>query len=127
MSNCELINNGIGHLVDEWMETRTEERISEGDRCDECGFEIPKGIEYEHLVIIDNEGDETRIKICHDCGSILANLVDLHCAMMLWHDMEEHIKHIDFEGFPDECLAKLTPRARQMIFDLYDEYLDMEE
>jgi len=99
-------------------------RAHKAHKCDECRGVIEIGETYEDVKGL-SDGSWFRNKTCSDCLSIRRVMF---CGS--WNygsikdDLWEHVS--DFDGQIDEdCLLRLTPRARSMVADMIDQVWEM--
>ena len=99
-------------------------------RCNECRREIAPGELYERFTGMW-DGKIDTYKTCTDCLSVREKMFPYgHVFMDLWSDVIEHIH--ETSTLPEDCLASLTPRAREkcctILESLWDDIdYDMED
>lgn len=89
-------------------------------KCSECRRDIQPGEEYEYFKG-KCDGEIFVNKTCPDCLSIRTAMF---CGSYVFGAMKDDLwTHVsDFDGKIDEdCLLKLTPRARGMVADMIDQ------
>ncbi|UCE99958.1 MAG: hypothetical protein JSV82_02515 [Planctomycetota bacterium] len=95
-------------------------------KCFECGRMITKGEKYHCASGKWNIKIET-YKTCGDCLSIREQFFGngWNFGNVIW-DLEEHISETD-AGLSQECIAKLTPVARNRVCDMIQKYWERRE
>ena len=99
-------------------------------RCDECSREISQGELYERYTGMW-DGTIRTYKTCTDCLTVRTRMFpNGFIFMSLWDDVGIHIEETG--TLPEDCLASLTPRAREkccaILESLWDDIdYDMED
>lgn len=93
--------------------------------CCECGKEFENGDKYERYVGQMYDDEPKIYRTCMDCISIRD---EFFCNGWIFtrilEDVENHVEDVGGD-ISAECLLRLTPRAREMIFDMIDEVFEM--
>lgn len=109
----------------ETIEQKIIESSGEKVVCGECRAVIEKGQNYEKYVgEIDNEIN-THIT-CSDCLSMRDTFFYSFTFRNIWEDLEGEFDQIDYE-VPEACLRDLTPKAREKVCGLIEEFWEDEE
>ena len=88
-------------------------------KCNECGCLIPSGDQYLTYVGVF-EGKFFIHKTCMDCKSIRdVFFSDGFIFEMLWENLHEYIDESNGE-IPENCIAELTPKARNKVCELIE-------
>ena len=90
-------------------------------KCCECQREIVKGEKYER-VVGKWEGDFATFKTCMDCASIRDAFFCSFSFSRMFEDLREEIDYAN-GNLSQDCIAKLTPRAKDMVLEMIDEFL----
>jgi len=91
-------------------------------QCCNCGRVIESKEEYEKAVGIW-DGDFDTYKTCEACLSLRAAFF---CGSYHFDFYEDLRNHIDYVGgqISSDCILSLTPKAKDFILDLIDEYFE---
>lgn len=121
MSNCSCVY--VGGDTDYGREFY-QERIQKAKKehiCCECGETILPGQNYKKCVG-SWEGEFFTYKICFVCSEIIdAFFCDGFFFEQTYDDLHSHILEID-GNIESECLANLSPKAREVICNMIEEY-----
>jgi hypothetical protein len=71
------------------------------------------------------DGDVNTYHTCADCESVRNNLFCSWTFCALWEDVADHL--YDGGTFDADCIALLTPRAREMVCEAIEERWAIEE
>lgn len=121
MSDCSCIY--VDYEDSPRLYKANERTARKSHQCTECGREIEPGERYECAV--GDWGDGLSVyKTCADCLSVRN---EFFCESWIftevWERVGEHIS--DLSGnISERCIASLTPRARDHICDMIEEYWD---
>jgi len=122
MSDCSCIYADYDGCADEIQKAVRVAR--KPHKCQECYRVIKKGEKYEYYA--GNYDGFFTHKTCTDCLSVRE---EFFCSGFgfgaIWEDVWEHVQELD-GNISSECLAKLTPRAREKICDYVQEAWDEE-
>lgn len=91
--------------------------------CCECRGKIKKGDKYELFTGI-GDGNIERYKTCEDCLSLRKAFFKDFYFERMWEDLKDHI-YDNGEGSIIECLPKLTQNARDRVFGILEEYMEI--
>ena len=91
-------------------------------RCHECRRDILPGELYERYTGLWDGRIDT-YKTCTDCLSVRRQMFTNGFFFgMIWDDVHDHI---DYTGtLPEDCLAKMTPRAREKCCNILESLWD---
>lgn len=93
-------------------------------RCCECGRDIAVG-EIYHYAVGMWDGRLDAYHTCADCESVRNNLFCGWLFGSLWEDVTYHTA--DGGTFSADCIAQLTPRAREVVCEAIEEQWREEE
>lgn len=116
MSNCSCIFDDYGDYPDVY--DKQERKARKKHVCEECSKKINIGDKYLYQTCLI-DGDWEHQKICLDCFSIIKAFF---CSWE-WGTVLERINEyiIDIKGeVASEQLLKLTPKAREYVFNKID-------
>jgi hypothetical protein len=95
-------------------------------RCGECGRDIETGENYESVTGCW-DGNINRHKTCADCLSVRNEFFCYgYIFGELWDRVGEHVRELRGE-IASECILRLTPSARETMFDLIEEAWELPE
>lgn len=94
-------------------------------RCCECKRKMPAGKRH-WLDVMKTEEDDLSLddidifRTCVDCKSVRDNIFCNFYFKMLWEMIDNHLD--DGDSIPEECIAKLTPKAMEMVCEAIEEH-----
>jgi len=103
--------------------SRTTPTAHKEHKCHECYRKIQVGETYERATMAF-DGTVTTNKTCCDCVSIReAFFSDGYYFERIMEDFEEHVSECR-EDIAEEQISKLTPRAKGIVADMMERYLE---
>jgi hypothetical protein len=120
MTECGCISVDVDDPLDELEEVIVTSSVR--NKCVECGRVIEPGEEFEHFVGVDTYYDRVlNYSTCLDCQSIRN---EFFCKGWLYgdalDDVRYHVEEMNGE-ISSECLARLTPGAREIVVEFIDD------
>jgi len=100
-------------------------KAKQGHRCYECLKDIKPGDKYEYT---SGKWDGCFLvyKTCLDCRSLRNQFFSSFTYTMIWDDFDDYLGDCNAE-IPEDCIAELTPVAREKVcekIESYWEYLE---
>ena len=81
------------------------------------------GTNFRIECLRDHEREKTFIvRTCLDCASIIDHIFCEYVIGGIWADLKDNLEDDPEFFIPESCLAKLTPKAREKVCDLIEEY-----
>jgi len=119
MNSCSCVYVNVDGDGPEFY-SHFERRARKEHVCSECGRVIQKGETYR-VETGRWEGRFDTYKICRDCVSIRDSFFcEGYSYTMVLEDLREHIQEVGGE-ISEDCLAGLTPGAREVVCGMIEE------
>jgi hypothetical protein len=124
MSECSC---QINVDLDESVELLSEKQVTarKARQCGECDRDILPGEKYLRESYV-YDGEFYHETTCLDCLSIRDHLFCDWYYRMILETLRTEILEYDLVP-PEACIAKLTPRAREMVCEMIEEQWEDEE
>ena len=119
--NCSTVSVDIDSYSTNLSQSRP--RARKDHRCGECRKTIARGEVYLREVNI-HDGRVITDKTCQDCASIRNEFFkDGYWYSQVIELLSEHVRE-SYGDISENCLVALTPRAREKICGMIEDYWD---